>query len=64
MEGQTGGNSPEVCRPQVDCKGVIIDIIKIQLNNGGLGDHWEAGSETGEVMIRGWEVANVNAVVA
>ena len=49
---------------KVDCKGVIIDIIKIQLDNGGLGDHWEAGSKTGKVQIRGWEVANVNAVVA
>jgi hypothetical protein len=49
---------------KVDFKGVIIDIIKIQLNNKRLGDNWETGSIAGEVQIRRWEVANVNAVVA
>ncbi len=49
---------------KVDCKGVIIDIIKIQLNKRRLGDHWETGSKAGEVYIHRWEVANVNAVFA
>ncbi len=39
---------------KVDCQGVIIDIIKIQLNNRRFGDHWETGNKVGKIHIHGW----------